>query len=354
MKNFLFKIPFLFALFLVGLIFVVLSCSVDPEIKPSEPPLSIKEIIPAGFPQPVYNFQNNGVTTDKFILGRALFYDPILSADNTISCGSCHQAFAAFANASHDLSHGINGLLGTRNSPALQNLNWKSSFMWDGGINHLEIQPIAPIQNPIEMGENLNNVIVKLQSKSKYLDLFRKAFGNDSITSQRMLKAMAVFMGTLYSYNSKYDRYYRGESGISFTSSELNGYNIFKSKCNGCHKEPLLTDESFRNNGLAVNPLINDSGRMMITGDPNDKFKFKVPSLRNVSVTSPYMHDGRFNSLSEVIDHYRSGVQQSNTLDPSLSSGIPLTNQEKADVINFLYTLTDYQFLYDEKFKDPN
>jgi cytochrome c peroxidase len=318
------------------------------------PPLNIKEIIPQGFPQPIYNFQNNPLSNEKFILGRELFYDPILSADNTISCGSCHQAFAAFANSDHDLSHGINGLLGTRNSPPLQNLNWRNTFMWDGGINHIEIQPIAPIQNPIEMGENLSNVISKIQSKSKYIEMFRNAYGDDSINSQRMLKAMAAFMGTLYSYNSKYDRYYRGESGVSFSSSELNGYNLFKTKCANCHKEPLLTDESFRNNGLAVNPLINDSGRAMITGNPNDRLKFKVPSLRNISVTAPYMHDGRFTTLSEVLDHYNNGVQQSATLDPLLNTGIPLTNQEKTDIINFLYTLTDYEFIYDERFKDPN
>ena len=337
-----------------ALITALTSCSVDQEIKPASPPLIVKEVIPSGFPTPVYSFQNNTPTNEKFILGRELFYDPILSADNTISCGSCHQAFSAFAHSQHDLSHGINGLLGTRNSPALQNLNWKSSFMWDGGINHIEIQPLAPIQNPIEMGESLNNVIAKLQSKTKYQDLFRNAYGNDSITSQKMFKAMAVFMGMLYSYNSKYDRYYRGENGVTFTTSELNGYNLFKSKCANCHKEPLLTDESFRNNGLVPNPLINDSGRAVITGNPNDKYKFKVPSLRNVSVTGPYMHDGRFSSLSEVLDHYRTGIQNTGTLDPSLSSGITLTNQEKTDVINFLYTLTDYQFLYDENFKDPN
>ena len=314
----------------------------------------MKEIVPAGFPQPHYTFQDNPVTNAKFILGRALFYDPILSADNTISCGSCHQAFAAFSHSGHDLSHGINGLLGNRNAPPLQNLNWRNTFMWDGGINHIEVQPIAPIQNPVEMGENLNNVIAKLQSKIKYQDLFRNAFGSDSVTSQRMLKSMAVFMGLMYSYNSKYDRYYRGESGVTFTNAEQSGYNLFKTKCAGCHQEPLMTDESFRNNGLVPNILLNDSGRARITGNPTDKYKFKVPSLRNISVTSPYMHDGRFATLSEVLDHYRSGIQSSTTLDPSLSTGILLSNQEKSDIISFLYTLTDYQFLYDERFKDPN
>lgn len=336
------------------LIISLLSCSVDPEIIPSLSEEEVKEIVPPGWPQPNYNFSNNTLSRDGFILGRALFYEPMLSADNTISCGSCHQQNVAFVHAGHALSHGINGLLGTRNAPPLQNLNWSSSFMWDGGVLHLENQPLAPITNPVEMNETIANILAKLRASSKYRSLFAKAFGDDSITTHRFLKALAQFQGLLYSYNSKYDMHYRGEAGGSFNSSQQNGYNLFKQKCASCHTEPLFTDFSFRSNGLPENVFLKDSGRMHITGDPADRFRFKVPSLRNIALTAPYMHDGRFQSLDEVLDHYDHGITNLVNLDPLLSNGIQLTPQERNDLKNFLFTLTDYEFINDPKFKDPN
>jgi cytochrome c peroxidase len=330
--------------------FFFISCSVDPEVKPLIPVDDVKEIIPEGWPAPYYNFSANPITADGFILGRTLFYDPILSADNTISCGSCHQQFVAFAHAGHTVSHGINGLLGTRNAPAIQNMNWNPYYMHDGGVLNLELQPAAPITNPVEMNESLSNVVNKLSNSGKYNQLFTKAYGDADVNTQRIFKALAQFMGTLYSYNSKYDEVKKGQA--SFTSNEENGYNLFLQKCASCHKEPLFSDYQFRNNGLAINPLINDSGRAHITADPNDRYKFKTPSLRNIEKTSPYMHDGSLQTLEQCLDHYTSGIVNLTNLDPALSGGISLTLQEKSDIVSFLKTLTDTKFLTDKRYAE--
>lgn len=335
-------------------ILFVYACSVDPRINPSLPTNNIKELVPEGWPAPVYTFQSNTLTEDGFALGRALFYEEMLSKDNTISCGSCHQAFVAFAHAEHRFSHGINDSVGKRNAPALFNMNWNTSFMWDGGILHIENQPLGPIANPGEMDEDLNNVITKLSASNKYKQLFRLAFGDEQITSQRILKAIAQFQGILYSYNSKFDKFKRGENGTQLSTSEQNGYALFQQKCNSCHKEPLFTSFEFSNNGLSIDPTIQDSGRANITGNPTDKFKFKIPTLRNISLSAPYMHDGRFNTLDQVLTHYATGIVNTGTLDPSLSTGIQLSLQEKEDLKSFLLTLTDYEFINDARFKDPN
>jgi len=333
----------------------LLACQVDPEIKISEGYAGISEIIPQGWPSPIYSFSVNTLSEARFTLGRSLFYDPILSADQTISCGSCHMASAAFAHADHKLSHGINDLLGNRNSPALFNLNWHPSFMHDGGINHIEVQPLAPITNTVEMAETLPKVIEKLKNSAKYKTLYRNAWGTDSITSQGIFRAMAQFMGTLVSYNSKYDRYKRGEAGTQLTAQELKGYNLFLTHCNSCHTEPLFTNFEFINNGLTPDPFLNDSGRAHITGLAQDRYKFKTPSLRNVSVSYPYMHDGRYSTLQACLNHYTNQVKNTVNLDPRLMpNGLQLSADEKADIIAFLYTLTDYAFITDKKFTDPN
>lgn len=333
------------------------ACKKDPPIpvdKPEPPVYGIFFNVPQGWPQPVYNFQNNTLSEAGFKLGRKLFYDTRLSRDNTISCGSCHQDFAGFAHSAHSLSHGIDGLFGTRNAPGLFNLNWHPSFMWDGGINHIEVQPLAPITNPVEMDETINNVITKLNSDLVYQQMFIDAYGDNLINSQRIFRAIAQFQGMLVSSNSKYDKYIRGESGGTLTSSEQNGLNLFTQKCATCHTPPLFTDFSFRNNGLSFNTALNDSGRAHITSLPSDRNKFKVPSLRNVSVSGPYMHDGRFASLVQCLNHYNSGINQTENLDTVLTSGIPMTTQEMQDIINFLGALRDNDFLNDPRFKDPN
>jgi cytochrome c peroxidase len=325
----------------------------DDKNDQTNPVQPIQFVVPPGFPVPVYQFTNNVVTDARFELGRKLFYDEILSRDNTISCGSCHQQAGAFSQVDHKVSHGIDNLNGTRNSPALFNLAWHSNFMWDGGVNHIEVQPVNPIQNPVEMDENIGNVISKLQATAQYPLLFKNAYGSDSITSQMMLRALAQFMAVLVSADSKYDKFMRGEAGGVFDSQELNGLNIFRQKCATCHKEPLFTDLSFRNNGLD-SVFTNDPGRFLITQDPADEGKFKVPSLRNVEMSYPYMHNGTVKNLDKVLDHYISGVKNSSTLDPILMGGIQLTVSEKADVIKFLRTLTDNTFLTNPRFSEVN
>jgi cytochrome c peroxidase len=307
--------------------------------------------IPAGWPKPPNNiFAKNKLSEQGFQLGKKLFYDTRLSKDGSnISCANCHQQFAAFATYDHDFSHGQNEQHTTRNTPALFNLAWMTNYHWDGGINHIEVQPLSPLTSPTEMAESLENVLAKLKQDSVYPAMFKAAFGTDEINSQRMLKALAQFTGTIVSANSKYDKVLRGEA--KFTYSEENGYAVFKANCASCHKEPLFTDNSLRNNGLAINDYLKDYGRMKITGKPEDSLKFKVPSLRNVAVSFPYMHDGRFYSLGAVIEHYRNGIITGQpTLDPLLAKRIVITNAQKNELIYFLYTLTDTSMTKNPRF----
>ncbi len=339
---------------LLGIILFLINCRKDVKLPDPEPPLyGIAFNVPQGWPAPVYNFENNNLTEEGFRLGRRLFYEEKLSRDNSISCATCHQQFVAFAHSAHDISHGVDGLVGNRNTPGLFNLNWVPNFMWDGGINHIEIQPLGPIKNPVEMDEDINNVIVKLEGDPSYKQMFKDAFGDQTVNSQRMLKAFAQFMGMMNSSNSKYDKVTRGEAGVVFTAQETSGLNLFRAKCVSCHTEPLFSDYSYRNNGIAVNTAYNDSGRAHITFFSNDLYKFKVPSLRNIALTAPYMHDGRFETLDDCLEHYNSGVNATVNLDPLLTSGIPLNAQEKLDLISFLSTLTDNEFTKDIRFSDP-
>lgn len=328
-------------LVLIAAIFI--SACKKNDVQPGEPhnPTYIDLTIPAGWPTPPSDiFANNKLTEEGFQLGKKLFYDGKLSKDGNFPCASCHQQFAAFATFDHDFSHGFDNSFTTRNAPGLFNLAWMTKMHWDGGINHIEVQPLAPITAQNEMAENIDNVLNKLRADTEYPALFKSAFGNTDINSQRMLKALAQFMGSIISSNSKYDKVQRGEA--SFTATEQNGYDLFKAKCETCHKEPLFTDNSFRNTGLAVNPFLNDFGRMRITNDKNDSLKFKVPSLRNVMLTFPYAHDGRFYSIGAAIDHYRTGIITTQpTLDPLLVNRIAITNTQKNDLIYFLNTLTD-------------
>lgn len=306
--------------------------------------------IPAGWPKPPANiFAKNKLSEQGFQLGKKLFYESRLSKDGNISCANCHQQFAAFATYEHDFSHGHNDQHTTRNAPALFNLAWMTKYHWDGGINHIEVQPLSPITSPNEMAETLENVLIKLKSDTAYPKLFKAAFGTEEINSQRMLKALAQFTGTIVSSNSKYDKVLRGEA--TFTYAEENGYKLFKATCAGCHKEPLFTDNSFRNNGLEINTFLNDYGRMKITGNPKDSLLFKVPSLRNVTVSFPYMHDGRFYSLGAVIEHYRNGIVTTQAgLDPLLKNKFIMTNAQKYELIYFLNTLTDTSMTRNPRF----
>ncbi len=300
--------------------------------------------VPQNWPKPVYNFKNNPLSKEKVYLGRNLFYDPILSRDNSISCASCHSPFNAFTHVDHNLSHGIEDRIGTRNSPTLMNLAWHQSFMWDGAINHLDMQALAPISHRDEMDEKIENIVLKINQSSKYKSLFFNAFGDSVATGEKTLKAISQFMLTLISANSKYDLVKQHKA--KFTAQEKNGYKLFQKHCASCHQEPLFTNLKFENNGLKVDPKLNDFGRVKITQNPNDSLKFKVPTLRNIEFSFPYMHDGRFKKLNQVLNHYTSEIHDSPTLSEGLKKPIHLTSNEKVDVIAFLLTLTDKEFLF--------
>ncbi|WAC39993.1 cytochrome-c peroxidase [Pedobacter sp. SL55] len=305
---------------------------------------------PTNFPATVYNFDNNPITKDGFELGRMLFYEPRLSRNNTITCGSCHIQSSAFTQHGHDVSHGIDDRLGTRNSPPIMNLAWNKAFNWGGGVYDLDTQPIIPITTHEEMDENLENVYNKLRAMPKYTSKFKAAFGTEEINTANFMKALSQFMLMCISSNSKYDKVMRKEAGASFTAEELEGYNIFKDKCGTCHTEPLFTDASFRNNGLGISP-VNDKGLYTATLIETDKYKFKVPSLRNLKYTSPYMHDGRFLTLNGVLEHYNSEVRATQNVDPLLNNGrlgIALSVNDKTKITAFLNTLNDEDFINDK------
>jgi cytochrome c peroxidase len=306
---------------------------------------------PKSWPKPVYDFDKNPLTEEKFELGRKLFYDPILSRDGTISCASCHLQATGFTHIDHELSHGIDGEIGDRNSLTLQNLAWNKSFMWDGGINHLDMQALAPITNKVEMDEEMDRVVFKLNQNALYQKLFKNAFDSDVITGQITLKAIAQFLVQLKTYNSKYDKVLKGE--INFSDMEKKGYEIFKDKCASCHKEPLFTSSEYKNNGLEIDQTINDFGRMKITQKSSDSLLFKVPTLRNIEFSFPYMHDGRFSNLVEVINHYSLGIKKSKTLSKELKKPLYLTDNQRTELIAFLRTLTDKEFLFNKKYGYP-
>lgn len=317
------------------------------EFRPT--PLSLP--VPPGWPAPQYDFKKNPLTREGFLLGRKLFYDERLSRDSTISCASCHQQFGAFATYEHPLSHGIDNTLTTRNAPALQNLAWQKEYMWDGGITHLDLQPLAPLTATNEMGETIASALHKLQRDTTYSRLFREAFGDTVINTQRMTRALSQFLVMLISADSKYDRVMRGKD--SFSLPERLGYAIFEKKCSSCHREPLFTDLSYRNTGLPLDSTLNDVGRMRITGDHKDSLKFKVPTLRNVAITHPYGHDGRFFTLLSVFEHYRKNMIVTPMTDSLLQHRLPLSNFEIGQLTAFLYTLTDTSFLKNPLYAPP-
>ncbi len=306
---------------------------------------------PSYFNAPYYKVEVSQLTRAKVELGRKLFYDPILSKNNTISCASCHNSYHAFAHTDHALSHGIYDSIGTRNAPALFNLAWSKELMWDGASFHLDAQALAPIENKIEMDEKLNHVLQKLQANPSYVSAFQTAYGKGPITGEKFLNALQSFQLTLVSANSKYDSVKLEKA--NFNAQEQSGYQLFTMHCNRCHTEPLFTNHQFADNGLAVNLELNDVGRYRITRKSSDSLKFKVPSLRNLSYTYPYMHDGRFNSLQSVLKHYTKEIVQHPNLDEGLRAGIPLSDKERTDIIAFLLTLNDRSFVFDKQFSQP-
>ena len=324
--------------------------------------------IPSHFPQ--MNIpEDNPMTEEGVELGRFLFYETKLSGDNTMSCASCHQLSNSFTD-NVTVPVGIQGIAGTRNSMPLFNLGWDDFFTWDGRKITLEDQILEPVPNPIEMHLKWTDAVEKLQLDVSYRNKFFRAFGEEGIDSIKVAKSIAQFIRTIISANSTFDVMYKYENGIALSASENSvignieaevwaGYDLFKSlngaDCFHCHNGPLMRVKKFSNNGLDIE--FNDQGRALVTQNAEDEGKFKVPSLRNLSATGPYMHDGRFNSLEEVIEHYSTGIQQSETLDPLIEfanqGGVQLDELEKQWLKKFLLSLNDTTYINNPKFKDP-
>ena len=320
--------------------------------------------------------QDNPLSQESFELGRHLFYDPILSGDNNVSCASCHFQHLAFTDGKAK-SIGLDGEELPFSSMSLANLLWgQERFFWDGRAESLEQQALDPIINPKEMNQDLDELMDELGSSELYQRLFGKAYGE--ISKDAVAKGLATFMRLLISDNSKYDQYLRGETALS--DQEEFGRKLFMAhpdvkislrggNCIDCHSQFLTSGfrdalDGFSNNGLDSDADLKD-GLMAVTKDPQDKGKFKVPTLRNIAVTGPYMHDGRFGTLEEVMDHYNSGIKVSETLsplileadnqeiDPDQATGLRLEDREVQAIIAFLHTLTDERFLKEAKFSNP-
>ncbi|MGB0934147.1 MAG: cytochrome-c peroxidase [Lishizhenia sp.] len=346
-------------------VFLIYACKKD-KVNYTPTPYVLNE--PSHFPKMLVP-SDNPLTVEGVELGRRLFYEEKLSGNNTMSCASCHAPNAAFSDP-NQFSVGIDGVAGTRNSMALINLGYQNFFLWDGRAATLEEQILDPVSNPIELHEDWKNAVVELANDVNYKNLFYKAFGEEDFDSTHVSKAIAQFLRTMISGESKYDVMYKFENGLPLSSSEQEiwqnisneewaGFDLFKSlngaDCIHCHSGPLAQVQKFSNNGLDAN--FSDLGREIVTGNSNDRGKFKVPTLRNIALSGPYMHDGRFETLDEVIDHYSSGIIQSPTLDPLMEfasqGGVQLDNFEKQLLISFLNTLTDYNFINNPSFSDP-
>ncbi|MCE2497059.1 MAG: c-type cytochrome [Flavobacteriales bacterium] len=305
---------------------------------------------------------DNEATVKGVELGRFLFFEQKLSADNTLSCAGCHLPAAGFADP-NPTSTGIDGIDGTRNAMAIINLAYRSNgFFWDGRSATLEIQAEEPVPNPIEMHQEWPEALSKLRNDPLYPPMFKSAFGDTAITVDRVTKAIAQFERTLISGNSKFDRFLRGE--VELTPSEIRGFDTFEnetSDCFHCHGTYAtafqFTDNAFHNNGLDSVWPPSDPGLNAITGDPNDLGLFHTPTLRNIEFTGPYMHDGRFETLEEVIEFYNMGGHPSPTIDPNMKAagvGRNWTQQQKDDLIAFLKTLSDPEFINDPDHSDPH
>jgi cytochrome c peroxidase len=339
------------------LITVMVACKPDPAfiLGDGHNHTHFNPDVPAGLPvMPIP--ADNPLTVEGVALGRKLFYDNRLSANNTQSCGSCHKLNHYFVDSANRYSVGITGAVGTRNSMPLFNLGYAKRFMWDGSANSLEEQALLPIVNPIEMNESIANVIAKLQQDTTYVRMFREAFGSQGITSLRMAQALAQFERTIVSGVSKFDLWRQGK--VELNPQELRGHQVYigetKGDCFHCHSYgSTFTDFDFRNTGLDSIPL--DKGLGKISGLASDDGKFKTPTLRNIAQTAPYMHDGRFETLRECIEHYNVGFKYTKNLAPELKTVVKnrMTEQDIDDLIAFLNTLTDTAFVNKTQWGKP-
>jgi len=317
--------------------------------------------VPAFFSQtilPPVIPEDNPLTIEGIALGKRLFFDPILSRDGSLACVACHRPENAFSDP-RSLSVGVNGNIGVRNAMPLQNLAWNfnEKYNWDGSATTLEQQLLGPVTSPIEMDNTWINVTTKLQNHSEYLILFEQAFGNTTIDSIQVTRAISQFVRTLISGNSKFDRHLLGTAQL--TPSESNGLQVFLDEdrgdcfhCHGLPTTPLWTDNTFHNNGLDA--ILTDLGLGGFSGDPREFGWFRTPSLRNLAYTAPYMHDGRFANLEEVIEHYSTGLVFSETIDPLMKrvaeGGVQLSDQDKVDLKAFLLSLSDESFIVNPDF----
>ena len=306
------------------------------------------------WPKPLYSLCQPA-DSNIFELGRHLFYDPILSRDSSISCSSCHLQYTGFAHVDHALSHGISSRIGKRNAPSLVNLAWMPIMHWDGGVKHIDLQPLNPITHPMEMDNSLDEVLNRLNRSAKYQVLSQQAFGTNQLGSVTLFKSLRIFLVSLISSESKYDLVQRGKTGEAFTKQERAGYSLFKQYCASCHQEPLLTDNTLRSNGISPDPSNHDQGAYTITLKNSDLYKFKVPTLRNIAFTFPYMHDGRYAKLKDVINYYSDSISEFRSLyaDYNIRKPLKFSDTDKKDLLAFLYTLTDKSFLFNPKFGYP-
>lgn len=342
-------------LLLAVIAFMSFSCS---DLDNSYQELLPLVMVPDNFPDFV-DSNTNPLTSDGILLGKKLFFDKRLSGNNQVSCATCHHQDMAFSDGLALTNQGISGKHLERNSPALMNLAWATNgLFWDGGSTNLESQAFAPLAHEDEMHQNLEELLQELNADAAYPNMFQKAFGKP-INQSDIVKAIAQFERTLISSNSRYDKYVRGEPGGILNDEELKGLHFAEQFCFSCHSGVLLTDNLYHNNGIDNDfkddtELMLKRGRARITGSEEDLGKFRTPTLRNIELTGPYMHDGRFKSLESVLEHYTSGVKNSPSLDPLLKQngryGILLSETDKKQLISFLKTLTDYQYINDKRF----
>ncbi|MEN9699473.1 MAG: Cytochrome peroxidase [Bacteroidota bacterium] len=276
---------------------------------------------------------SNYASEAGFELGRALFYEPLLSKDSSISCASCHLSYTGFAHVDHPTSHGIENHIGRRNAPGLMNLKWRRFFHWDGGVLSLNGQAVNPLTHPDEMGSNLASVLQRLERHPTYRKAFQRIYKQSKLETWMLLDALQQFTSALISSESFYDKVSAGK--YAFNPQQEKGALLFQEKCNTCHPAPLFSSDQFQTNQIDTFPT--DLGRYEITGNPKDRYLFRVPSLRNVTHTYPYMHDGRFRTLKEVMAHYGKQFQ--------------LSDDAQKDLIAFLKTLTDTSFLHNKRFQ---
>ncbi len=312
-------------------------------------------VIPAHFPKPVVP-ASNPMTPAKVELGHQLFYDVRLSSTNTQSCAGCHSLAASFSDRGQPVSLGARGQRGFRNAPALMNVAYDTVFFWDGRATSLEKQALGPITNPVELANDSNTVVATLKNIPFYEKLFADAFGDGAITFTRIGQALASFERTFISGSSLYDQFYvaaqHGDSS-ALSASALRGFKLFNSKevnCVGCHKGVTFTDNAYHSTGLDFNYA--DQGREDVTNSQGDNGKFRTPSLRNIALTTPYMHDGRFTTLTQVLAHYNEGGKH-NTNQDTLIHALKLKDSQVNDIIEFLNSLTDNQFTNTRAFANP-